>query len=85
MGGLPDGATFRPDNRRLWLIGVDQEAQTILASEKGEDLAPVVQAITHGFGFDVFAHGVMLSLRLEAESQIYLFSTHTPAWVQIYD
>jgi len=57
----------------------------ILASEKGEDLAPVVQAITHGFGFEVFAHGVMLSLRLEAESQIYLFSTHTPAWVQIYD
>ena len=27
----------------------------------------------------------MLSLRLEVESQVYLFSTHTPAWVQIYD
>ena len=33
----------------------------------------------------MFAHGVILSLRLEAESQVYLFSTHTPAWVQIYD
>jgi hypothetical protein len=41
----------------------------ILASEKGGDLAPLVQAITHNFGFDVFAHGVILSLRLEAESQ----------------
>ncbi len=57
----------------------------ILASEKGGDLAPLVQAITHNFGFDVFAHGVILSLRLEAESQVYLFSTHTPTWVQIYD
>ena len=57
----------------------------ILAAENGGDLAPVVQAITHSFGFEVFAHGVMLSLRLEAESQVYLFSTHTPAWVQIYD
>jgi len=57
----------------------------ILASEKGGDLAPLVQAITRNFGFDVFAHGVILSLRLEAESQVYLFSTHTPTWVQIYD
>jgi LuxR family quorum-sensing system transcriptional regulator SolR len=57
----------------------------ILASESGDDLGPVLQSITNGFGFEVFAHGVMLSLRLEAESQIYLFSTHTPAWVQIYD
>jgi hypothetical protein len=47
----------------------------ILASEKGGDLAPLVQAITRNFGFDVFAHGVILSLRLEAESQVYLFST----------
>jgi len=57
----------------------------ILASESGADLAPVVQAITSSFGFEVFAHGMMLSLRLEAESQIYLFSTHAPAWIQIYD
>ena len=57
----------------------------ILAAEMGGDLAPVVQAISHSFGFEVFAHGVMLSLRLEAESQVYLFSTHTPEWVQIYD
>jgi len=57
----------------------------ILASEKGGDLAPLVQAITRNFGFDVFAHGVILSLRLEAESQVYLFSTHTPTWVRIYD
>ena len=57
----------------------------ILASEKGGDLAPLVQAITRNFGFDVFAHGVILSLRLEAENQVYLFSTHTPTWVQIYD
>jgi LuxR family quorum-sensing system transcriptional regulator SolR len=57
----------------------------ILAAEMGGNLAPVVQAITHSFGFEVFAHGVMLSLRLEAESQVYLFSTHTPEWVQIYD
>jgi DNA-binding CsgD family transcriptional regulator len=48
-------------------------------------LAPVLQEITHSFGFKVFAHGVLLSLRLEAESQVYLFSDHTPAWVQIYD
>jgi hypothetical protein len=33
----------------------------ILAAETGGDLAPVVQAITHRFGFDLFAHGVMLS------------------------
>ena len=52
----------------------------ILAAERGGNLAPVVQAITHSFGFEVFAHGVMLSLRLEAESQVYLFSTHTPEW-----
>jgi Autoinducer binding domain len=57
----------------------------ILAAETGGDLAPVVQAITRSFGFEVFAHGVMLSLRLEAESQIYMFSTHTPSWLQIYD
>jgi LuxR family quorum-sensing system transcriptional regulator SolR len=57
----------------------------ILAAEKGDDLAPVVQAITHAFGFEVFAHGVMLTLRLEAESQFYLFSTHTPEWIQVYD
>lgn len=57
----------------------------ILASERGDDLAPVVQAITHDFGFDVFAHGVMLTLRLEAESQVYMFSTHTRAWLQVYD
>ena len=41
----------------------------ILAAEMGGDLAPVVQAISHSFGFEVFAHGVMLSIRLEAESQ----------------
>jgi autoinducer binding domain-containing protein len=57
----------------------------ILAAETGGNLAPVIQAITRSFGFEVFAHGVMLSLRLEAESQVYLFSTHTPEWVQIYD
>src|ERR1700687_4039811 len=57
----------------------------VLTAETGGDLAPVVHPITHSFGFEVLAHGVMLSLRLEAESQIYLFSTHTPAWVQIYD
>jgi hypothetical protein len=34
----------------------------MLASEKGGDLAPLVQAITRDFGFDVFAHGVILSL-----------------------
>jgi DNA-binding CsgD family transcriptional regulator len=57
----------------------------ILAAENGDDLSPVLQAITQSFGFEVFAHGVLLSLRLEAESQVYLFSNHTPAWVQIYD
>jgi DNA-binding CsgD family transcriptional regulator len=57
----------------------------IAAAENGDDLAPIVQAITRNFGFDVFAHGVMLTLRLEAESQFYFFTTHTLEWVQIYD
>ena len=57
----------------------------ILASRRGDDLAPVVHAITNDFGFDVFAHGVMLTLRREAESKFYLFTTHTPQWIQIYD
>jgi DNA-binding CsgD family transcriptional regulator len=57
----------------------------IAASERGDDLAPVVQAITRDFGFEVFAHGVMLTLRLEAESQFYFFTTHSLEWVQIYD
>jgi LuxR family transcriptional regulator, activator of conjugal transfer of Ti plasmids len=55
------------------------------ASERGDDLGPVAQAITHSFGFEVFSHSVVLSLRLEAESHVYLFCTHQPVWVQIYD
>jgi len=55
------------------------------ASEGGGDLGPLSQEITRSFGFEVFAHGVILSVKLEAESQVFLFSTHTLAWVQTYD
>jgi|SRR5450755_663003 DNA-binding CsgD family transcriptional regulator len=55
------------------------------ASELGEDLTPVATKFTEAFGFEVFAQGVIMSPRPEAESQVYLFSSHTLAWLQTYD
>lgn len=55
------------------------------AAERGEDLAPVVQAVTQSLGFDSFMFGISLSLRPNADSSSFVFTTLPSEWVRIWD
>jgi LuxR family transcriptional regulator, quorum-sensing system regulator CviR len=55
------------------------------AASRGEDLVPVVSAITKRFGFDTFGFGVSMSLRPDCETLIHAFTTMPAEWLVIYD
>jgi DNA-binding CsgD family transcriptional regulator len=55
------------------------------AASKGEDLVPVVEAVTKSFGFDAFNCAVAISLRPDGETLSYVFTTMPAEWVAIYD
>ena len=57
----------------------------IEASERGDNLLPTIESMMRDLGFDIFAQGVIMSPRPDAETQIFLFSTHPPAWLQTYN
>jgi DNA-binding CsgD family transcriptional regulator len=57
----------------------------IEASERGDNLLPIVESMTRGLGFDMFAQGVIMSPRPETETQVFLFSTHPRTWLETYD
>jgi DNA-binding CsgD family transcriptional regulator len=55
------------------------------AAVQGEDLAPVILAVTRSLGFESFMFGVSLSLRPNAESSSFVFTTLPLEWVEIWD
>jgi DNA-binding CsgD family transcriptional regulator len=57
----------------------------VKAAENGQDLVPVIQSITHSFGFDTFMYGVCTSPRPDHESRMYVFTTAPLEWVARYD
>lgn len=56
----------------------------IAAANRGDDVAPLVDAIARSFGFDGFMYGVSLSPRPNTESRTYFYSTWTPALARLY-
>src|SRR5262249_50462364 len=55
------------------------------AAVHGKDLAPVILAVTRSLGFESFMFGVSLSLRPNAESSSFVFTTLPLEWVEIWD
>jgi DNA-binding CsgD family transcriptional regulator len=57
----------------------------IHAARNGQDLVPIIDAITQGLGFDTFTCTVSMSVRPNCESMLYVFTTVPAEWVAIYD
>jgi DNA-binding CsgD family transcriptional regulator len=57
----------------------------IQGSERGDNLLPIVDSMTRDLGFDIFAQGVIMNPRPDAETQVFLFSTHPRTWLETYD
>jgi DNA-binding CsgD family transcriptional regulator len=55
------------------------------AAARGEELAPVVQAIVQGLGFDSFAYALTTSNMLDKEAQLFIFTTMPAEWMMLYD
>jgi LuxR family transcriptional activator of conjugal transfer of Ti plasmids len=55
------------------------------AASAGYDLVPVIDSITHAFGFDTFSCSVSMCMHPQSEGVHYNFTTMPPAWVVIYD
>lgn len=55
------------------------------AAAAGNDLVPVIDAITRAFGFDKFNCSVSMSIHPQSESLAYVFTTMPAAWVALYD
>lgn len=55
------------------------------AAAAGEDLAPIVDSITKGFGFEVINFAVNMTLRADRDPLVYVFTTMPAEWVAIYD
>ena len=57
----------------------------IAAANRGDDVAPIVDAIAKSFGFDGFMYGVSLSPRPYTENRQYVYFTWPEALIRIYD
>ncbi len=57
----------------------------LVAARKGEDLVPVVDAVTASFGFNAFNCSVSLCLKPGCENQQFVFTTMPFEWVALYD
>ena len=57
----------------------------IAAANRGDDVAPIVDAIAKSFGFDDFVYAVSLSPRPNTESRIYVYLTWPTERTRIYD
>lgn len=55
------------------------------AATCGADLTAAVSQITTGLGFDNFMQGISLTVRPNAETQSYVFTTLPLEWVALYD
>ncbi len=55
------------------------------AAARGEELAPVVQAIVGGLGFDSFAYALTTSNMPDKEAQLFVFTTMPAEWMMLYD
>jgi LuxR family quorum-sensing system transcriptional regulator SolR len=55
------------------------------AAARGEDLAPVIEAVTRSLGFDSFMFGISLSLRPNADSSSFVYTTLPDEWVKVWD
>jgi DNA-binding CsgD family transcriptional regulator len=60
-------------------------APLLAAAELGTDLTPVMQGIAHDLGFDSVMHGISLSVRPNADTSSFVFTTLPVEWVSIYD
>jgi DNA-binding CsgD family transcriptional regulator len=57
----------------------------IAAANRGDDVAPIVDAIARSFGFDGFMYGVSLTLRPNSEGRQYVYTTWPPELTRVYD
>lgn len=57
----------------------------IAAASSGGDLIPALSAVVQNFGFTGFMQATGLSLRPNAESHSYVFTTLPAEWVALYD
>ena len=57
----------------------------LAAALDGADLSPVVERIAHELGFESLMHGISLSVRPNAETSSFVFTTLPVEWVTIYD
>jgi DNA-binding CsgD family transcriptional regulator len=57
----------------------------IEASERGDNLLPMVESMTRDLGFDIFAQGMIMNPRPDSETQVFIFSTHPRTWLETYD
>jgi hypothetical protein len=55
----------------------------IAAANRGDDVAPIVDAIARSFGFDGFMYGVSLSLRPNSEGRQYVYTTWPPELTRV--
>jgi DNA-binding CsgD family transcriptional regulator len=57
----------------------------IAAANRGDDIAPTVDAISRSFGFDGFLYAVSLSARPNTETRNYVYCTWPPEIPKAYD
>ena len=57
----------------------------IAAANRGDDVAPIVDAIARSFGFDGFMYGVSLSPHPNTENRVYVYFTWPEALIRLYD
>ena len=55
------------------------------AASAGNDLVPVIDNITHAFGFDTFNCSVSTCIHPHSEGVAYVFTTMPVEWVALYD
>ena len=55
------------------------------AARRGENLAPVIEAITRSLGFDSYMHAICASPRPTVETRAFVYTTLDMAWVRYWD
>jgi DNA-binding CsgD family transcriptional regulator len=64
----------------------DSIAPLVDAAERGLDIAPAIEAITEGFGFDSFMYAIAnYHLRPDNQERMYVYTTLPMDWVSRYD
>lgn len=75
-----------PSKALRWLNFVPPRVQPLLtAANRGDDVAPIVDAIARSFGFDGFMYGVSLIPRPDTENRQYVYLTWPQELVRLYD